>query len=254
MPDVNLWLLVFLRISALLAIFPVFSARNLPRSVRVGLGALTAFLIAPGLAPVSFAHQTFLGLAGIMAMEIGIGLLLGFVSRMVFFTVDFAARLISTEIGLNIAPDPDPFNDSSTQAPGLVLSYLTIVLMFSLDLHHWLLVAFQHSYEVVPIGGAHLSEALLADVLKQTSRVFLIGVQMAAPVIAVSFIITLIMAVLGRVVPQMNVFTESFSIRILGGLVVFGLTFNLMAQELVNALRQFPFDFMRVAQLLGAGG
>jgi flagellar biosynthetic protein FliR len=75
---------------------------------------------------------------------------------------------------------------------------------------------------------------------------------MAAPMIATSFLLNLIMAVLGRAVPQMNVFTESFAFRALAGLTVFGLTLNLMAQHIMNFLRRLPEDVLRVAQLLGA--
>ncbi len=55
---------------------------------------------------------------------------------------------------------------------------------------------------------------------------------------AVSFIISLVFAVLGRAVPQMNVFTESFAVRPLVGLSVFGLTLELMSEHIINYLRQ----------------
>jgi flagellar biosynthetic protein FliR len=69
---------------------------------------------------------------------------------------------------------------------------------------------------------------------------------------AVSFIISLVFSVLGRAVPQMNVFSESFSVRPLVGLSVFGLTLDLMSEHIVNYLRRLPEDMLQVAQLLGA--
>jgi flagellar biosynthetic protein FliR len=74
---------------------------------------------------------------------------------------------------------------------------------------------------------------------------------MAAPVIAVAFLINLVFSVLGRAVPQMNAFLESLAVRILAGLVIFGLMLNLVGQHTVNYLRHLPEDFLRVAQLLG---
>jgi flagellar biosynthetic protein FliR len=73
---------------------------------------------------------------------------------------------------------------------------------------------------------------------------------MAAPMIAVAFLINLVFSVLGRAVPQMNIFLESFSFRILAGLLVFGLSLNLVAQHVVNYLHRLPEDVARVAQLL----
>ena len=70
---------------------------------------------------------------------------------------------------------------------------------------------------------------------------------------AVSFVITVIFSVLSRAVPQMNTFSESFSVRCLAGLTVFGLTCHLMAQQIENYLRRLPEDILRVAQLIGSG-
>jgi flagellar biosynthetic protein FliR len=127
------------------------------------------------------------------------------------------------------------------------------MLWLSLDMHHWMLAALQKTYAYLPVGGAHLSEPLLRDVISRTSQTFEIALQMSAPLLAVSFIISLVFSVLGRAVPQMNVFAQSFSIRILVGLSVFGLTMQLMSQHIINYLRRLPEDVLRVAQLLGAG-
>jgi len=77
-----------------------------------------------------------------------------------------------------------------------------------------------------------------------------VGLQMAAPVMAVSFILALIFSVLGRAVPQMNVFSESFAIRLFAGLTVFGASMPLMAQHIANYLGRLPEDMLRVAALL----
>jgi flagellar biosynthesis protein FliR len=244
------WLFAFLRASALMLVFPLFSAANFPAQIRVALGALTAFLVASLLPPPPVATH-FITLIGLMILEICVGLLLGFVSRFVFYAVDFAGGLITTTVGLQFSPNPDPFTSTSTQAPGLVLFWLAGMLMFSLNVHHWVLIAFARSFQAVPIGGAHWHEPLLLEVINRSSQIFTIALQMSAPMIAVSFVVTLIFSILGRAVPQMNVFTESFSVRTLVGLAIFGLTLNLMAQHLLGFMRRMPEDLMRVAQMLG---
>jgi flagellar biosynthetic protein FliR len=119
-----------------------------------------------------------------------------------------------------------------------------------LDLHHWLLLAFQRTYELLPIGAAKLQEAVLEQVLARSVALFGVALQITAPILAVSFIISLVFAVLGRAVPQMNVFSESFAIRILAGLSVFGLTCQVMAQHVVNYLNRLPEDIITVARLM----
>jgi flagellar biosynthetic protein FliR len=127
---------------------------------------------------------------------------------------------------------------------------MAIVLWLGLDLHHWLLAAFQRTYDLLPVGGARLHEAVLDQVLGRCAELFVIALQITAPVLAVSFIISLVFAVLGRAVPQMNVFSESFATRILAGLSVFGFTCQLMAQHIVNYLRRLPEDMLTLAKLL----
>ena len=246
------WMLVFIRISAMFSVFPLLSGPNFPVQLRIGLSALVAYLVAPMLPPGALAGLEFWKMVGLMASEVGVGLLLGFTSRMIFFAVEMAGWIITNQIGLTLSSDINPFTGSNSEAPAMILYYLAGVSFFSLDLHHWLLMGIRRSYTYLPIGDWHLHSALLADIIVRTTQIFVIGVQIAAPIIALSFLLSLIFSILSRAVPQMNVFVESYSVRILAGLTVFGLTLSVMSQHLVNYLRRIPEDVLRVAQLLGA--
>jgi flagellar biosynthetic protein FliR len=245
------WLLVFLRLSAFLLVLPFFSATNFPVTMRVALGALAAALLAPTLPPFPMNHLGMFTLFGVMGQEVAIGLLLGFIARMVFYAVDLAGGIISTEMGLQMAQIMDPLTQASSQVPATILFYLASIVMLTLDLHHWMLLGFERTYTVLPMGTAHLSAALFETVVQHTSDIFVIALQISAPIIAVSFVVTVVFAVLSRAVPQMNVFTESFSFRVVGGLIVFGFTLNLTAQHVVNYLNRLPDDLLRIAQLVG---
>jgi len=245
------WMLVFVRASAFLLVLPIFSATNIPKRVRVALAALLALLIAPGLPAFSLHPAGLLGWLGLFAMEILAGLAIGFVTRMVFYVCDFAGRLMTNEMGLNMASTFNPMAGESTQAPAMILFYFSATVLMSLDLHHWVLVGFQNTYALLPVGTAHLQEALLNNILMHTGQVFVVGVQMAAPLMAVSFIIMLVFSILGRAVPQMSAFMESFAVRALGGMIVFAMSLDIMAQHLLNYLRRLPEDMLRVAKFLG---
>jgi flagellar biosynthetic protein FliR len=250
-PDLTNWLMVFLRVSAMLAVFPVFSASNFPVQLRLGLGALLALMIGSTL-PAAVPAQDLWGLAGQMGMEIGIGLALGFASRMIFFALEIAGAILGVQIGLAMPSGLNPIADMSMTAPATILYYLAVMLWLSLDMHHWMLIGFQRTYSFLPIGGAHLSQVFMIDIIKRTSDIFAVALQLAAPLMMVSFIISLIFSVLGRAVPQMNVFSESFALRPLVGLTIFGLTMELMSEHIINYLHHLPQDVLRVAQLLGA--
>lgn len=247
------WLLVFVRVGAVLAVLPMFSAQNFPVQLRLGLGALTAFLLAPLLPVVTLDGLSLWALVRLMVVEVGTGLLLGFLCRMVFYALEVAGGLIATEMGLMLSANFNPLTSAATPAPGIILYWLALMLWLGLDLHHWMLAGLQRSYALVPVGGMRPSEALLAGVITRSGGLFVLGLQIAAPVMAVSFVITLVFSVLGRAVPQMNVFSESFPVRTLAGLAVFGLTCTFMAQHIANYLRRLPEDMLRVAQLMGGG-
>lgn len=250
MPDIFNWLLVFLRASALMTVFPVFSATNFPAQIRVALGAMVAFLVAP-MVPATSTPVDFWGVLGLMITEVGFGLLLGFVSRMLFYALELAGGLIAAEIGLTLPSSMNPLSSNSTSEIATLLQYMGAMLFLALNLHHGLLVSFQRSYAFLPVGGGHLHESLLVDVVHQTGYIFVFAIQMAAPLLAVTFIILLVFAVLGRAVPQMPVFSESFAIKLLAGMTVLGLTCQLMAQHIANFLHRLPEDVLRVAHLMG---
>jgi len=249
--DFSNWMLVFLRVSAFLLVLPFFTMANFPVTMRVAVGAIISLLIAPLLPAFPLDKLDFISVLGVMAQEVTIGLLLGFVSRMIFYAVDIAGSIISTEMGLNLAAIFDPTTQQSSQIASTILVFLATVVMLTLNLHHWLLLGFERTYVVLPIGGAHLNNALFENVVAQTSRVFVVALQISAPVIAVAFVITLIFGVLSRAVPEMNVFSEMLGFRVVGGLIVFGFTLQLSAQYVVNYLNRLPDDLLNVAQMIG---
>jgi flagellar biosynthetic protein FliR len=248
--DLTDWSFVYLRIIAWLSVFPLFSMANIPVRLRLALAAMVAFLITPTLPSAVEVPDGMIGVVGWMAMEIAIGLLLGFICRMIFFIVEFAGSVAAMEVGLNMAAGMNPFSSARSEVPSIMLFYLAAMLFLTLDLHHWLLYGLQRTYQILPIGGARLQEPLFHDMVLRTGQVFLYGILMAAPIVAVAFLINLVFSLLGRAVPQMNIFIESFAFRILAGLIVFGFTVNLMAQHIVNILKRLPEDMLRVSGLL----
>ncbi len=247
------WMLVFVRVGAFLLALPFFSAVNFPVMLRIALAALTAMLISPLLPAFPVAHLNLFSLIGLMFRETTIGLLLGFIGRLAFYAADIAGMIIASELGLSMGQIFDPTSHQAEQVPGLILSLLAILTMLTLDLHHGLLLGFARTFEVLPIGGGHLSPTLFELVVGRTAQIFSIALQIAAPVMAGSFVITVFFAIMSRAVPQMNVFAESFGVRIAGGLIVFGFTLNIAAQYIANYLHRLPDDLLSFGKILNGG-
>ena len=253
MLDIFTWMLVFTRASAFFLVFPLFATTNVPARLRVVIAAFLALLIAPQLInPVDPAGLHTIGFTLLLAKETGIGLVLGSVVRLVFYSLQLAGHFISTEIGLQTSTILTP-EGVPVEVPGAVLNLLGMMLFLSMDMHHAMMIAFQQSYSVLPIGSGGMSNALFDDLTIRTSRIVLLGVQMAAPLIAVGFLVGLVLMMLGRAVPQMNIFFESFTIRLLAGLIVFGFSLELAAQRLSDYFHGLPNDLIEVGRILGAG-
>lgn len=236
--------------SALMAIFPIFSANNFPVRMRVALGALTSFLIVPSMPPFSVEGLGLLQIFMIMLSEGLAGLVIGFVSRMMFHLLDIAGNMIAMQVGLNMAADVNPFSGVRNEVTGTILFYLGAMLFLNLDMHHYLLVALQQGYDILPVGGATMSQALMVNLFQHVSRIFLVATQLAAPMIAVAFIVMLVFSLIGRAVQQINSFFESFAVRVMAGLAIFGLTINLMSKHIINYLRRLPDDVMFVTHIM----
>jgi flagellar biosynthetic protein FliR len=248
------WFMVFVRAGAMLSIFPIFSAAAMPIRIRIAMAGFLAMLTMPGVAlPPDFLNLNLVGFAGIVAKEVAFGLLLGFVVRLVLFAVGLAGHYIGTELGLQLSSLIAPGESQPSTTPSVMLQMLTVMLIFSLDIHFELLMGFQQSYEVLAIGAGGLSDELFAEVTALCGRTFVVALRIAAPIIAVAIVVNLLMMVLARTIPQMNVFVESFSVRILVGVFLFGFTLSMTAREISNYLRQLPNDFVVVTRLIAGG-
>lgn len=247
--DVTTWFVIFVRFSAYMLLFPVTATQSLPVMMRLGFSGLCAFLIMP-MVPAVAGVGSLHGWIGLFFMEISTGLILGLLARFIFYAVEIAGSLVSTETGLMLSTNFNPITSTFGSAPGALLHWMTMVILLALNLHHWIIIGLQRSYSVIPAGGAHFTELLLQNVVGHASAMFVIALQMTAPILACSFLVTLVFSLLGRAVPQMNVFSESFPVRSVAGLAVFGLTCNLLAQHIVNHLNRIPEEFIRVAGMM----
>lgn len=244
------WFVVFVRAGGLLLAFPLFSTRNVPVMIRVSLAAILALLVSPSISATLRPDASLFQFLGLFFKEASIGIFLGFIAGLVFHAVAVAGSIAASEIGFNMAGTFNPLAETLESPPGMLLHWMSVMLLFTLNLHQWVIAGFFRSYDLVPVGAAGLGEALLIDGIQRTSGIFVSAVQMTAPVIGCSFLVTTVFALLGRSVPQMNVFSESFAFRTMAGLGVFGFTCTLAGQYIANHVRRIPDDLMRVCTLL----
>ena len=218
--EIVVWVLVFLRTGAFFLGIPLFAGKLIPVKVRTAFGLLFSILINP-LVPANLELANhFAGAILLSLNEICIGLLLAMTVRMIFFAVELAGHLISYEIGLMASNSVNPLLGSTDSTITTLLYYFSMLIFFVAGIHYDVLKAFILSFEILPIGSYFLSASPMVEYAREVSNVFVVGTLIAAPFIALNFMINISFAVLGKAVPKMNVFMTSFSIRILSGLVL----------------------------------
>lgn len=239
------WLMIFLRAMGVVLQLPVLAGRPIPIPVRVAICVCLATLLV-GVVPSAPVELGVSSLVVAVTGEVLLGLALGFVTRMAFASVEMAGRIISTEIGLSASPGmgvPEP----SSEPLAALLSSFSIVLFFLLGAHQTVLTALARSFRFAPAGHPGINGDAGVALIRTTAHVLEVGLRIAAPFIAMNFLITLAFSVLGRAVPKMNVFVVSISARALIGFGLLGTSASLVARYMYIEFGDMP---LRMLQLL----
>lgn len=204
------------RVSGLVLVAPVFSARPVPMAVKSALVILLAVL----LVPVAQSHLSAAPLLTPSAIvgEALVGFGLGLGAALLIGAAEMSGELLSIQIGLSGASIFDPLSQQQSTALGQVVHLLAIALVLSLDGHLVMLDALATSAERLPVGmpvdvgnGARALAGL-------GTQVFVLGLQFASPVVAVVLVANVALAVLSRAAPQLQILQLAFPVQILVGL------------------------------------
>jgi flagellar biosynthetic protein FliR len=172
---------------------------------------------------------------------------MGFVVRSVLGVAELMGRLIAGEIGLSAAPGfnaPIPAQEPLPAFIGLFGG----LLFFLLHAQESVLAAFARSFVLAPAGVGGFSPAAGATLVTAVARLLELAVRMAAPFIALNFVITLGFSILGRAVPKMNVFIVSYAMRAMLGLLLLAGAGGLIARYLSGAFNQLPWQMLQLVQ------
>lgn len=241
--------LIAARVSMLMAFAPFFGGTAIPLPVKAALTvAITAVLY-----PVFKVFPSVPDVAGwleIIMGEAAVGLIIGLVMNFVFEGIELAGAVVGFQMGFSLETAIDPTTQASS--PVLSVFYQTLALLFFLQLgmHRWMLLVLARSYSYLPVGAARLGSAGMGALMHASGTIFLIGVEMAAPILLVTFLTDLAMGFLNKAAPQFPVIFTSISVKNLVGFLLMLLTFGLWPGLLRGYFEHALWTTERVLHLL----
>jgi len=215
------FVMVLTRISSFFLVLPVFGWQSIPVRIKVAMTVLLAIfftMITPfsiDSGQISTAKAVLL-----IANEATYGLALGLVATFVFAAVKFSGRIIEREMGLAMAEILDPLTGERTQPLGSLLEMIFIILFLSANGHHLFLLIISRSYESFPAGSIPTIPVLAEGIVQAGSTMLIHGLKLAAPILAAFLLLMVILAVLARMVPEMNILFISLPLRVGLGLLM----------------------------------
>lgn len=217
--------LVLFRVGSLVMVIPGIGETYVPARIRLGFAMLMALCLAPVVAPALPAvPDTVGGMAGAVFKEVVIGLMIGGILRLFLTSMTTAGELVSLQTTLAFSQTANPLAAQPSTSLSTFLTMLGLVLIFDTDLHQMFLAAIVHSYTLFPpVRHAPLGDAV--QLAEQTvGRSFALGVQLAAPILVFSLVFNIAVGLVGRVMPQFQIFFAATPLTLLLGLSLFALS------------------------------
>jgi flagellar biosynthesis protein FliR len=206
------------RILALFATAPVLSHPLIPIRVKVGIALAITLAIAPVVdsPPVTglLEAQGFVQLAH----NILVGLALGFAVRIVFVGIELAGQLIGLQIGLSFASFFNPDTNESENIVSNFMSMLVLLMFLAVDGHLILVSALADTFRLFPVVSVASSPIEPLAIVRAASDLFSIALTICLPILAVMLLVNVVLGVMARVAPQLNLFAVGFPLTVLAGL------------------------------------
>ena len=243
--------LIFMRMSGFLLFNPLLGRSNLPAMVKTGMALVLSILVFGTAGTGVPQPDTLVELAFRLLLELGIGLVLGFVMRVVFSVVQIGGEVIDTQMGMTMAQIYDASSQANLSVTASLLNILLILDFFAENGHYTLMRLLTTSGELVPYGAAALGDGVYAYVIEPFLACMLLAVKLAMPILAAELLGEVGMGVLMKAIPQINAFVINIELKVIIGLLLFFLLLTPINEFLLELESGMLSELGRILRLIG---
>ncbi|MDO9267289.1 MAG: flagellar biosynthetic protein FliR [Sulfurimonas sp.] len=238
------FILLFFRFGALFMAVPIFSHNSIPASTKAAMAFFFTIVFYSSMPPLAIPITVPSIILAILS-ELFFGLAIGTILQIAFNAITFAGGQISFMMGFSMASAIDPQSGISMPIISQFLSLIALMVIFSIDMHHWMLLFIDGSLQNIPLGGFVMSEDFFNYIIKAMSNMFLVGFMIAFPITALSWLADVIFGMLMKTMPQFNLLVIGFPIKIIVSFIVLIATFSAIMLILKGQMLE-AFNFLEM--------
>ena len=241
---IAVWLWPFFRVLGLFSSAPVLSQKAIPQRVKISLALLVVIAAQPSLPPPPEVSLDSPQALMLVVQQILVGVTMGFAARVVFAGIEFAGELAGLQMGLNFASFYDPMSGGNTTAVSQLYGTAASWLFVVMDGHLMLTAAVVRSFEAFPMSDKPMAFLSVVQPQQWGTELFKLGLWVALPIVAMLLLTNVVMGLVARVAPQMNIFSVGFPVTMGVGMTGLWLTLPMMQTPFNLALERMLSYFM----------
>jgi flagellar biosynthetic protein FliR len=245
------FLIVLFRVSGIVVFAPFFGSASIPYQIRIAFTLITSIVLVPAL-PMDAVPAGF-GLADLTLVIVGevmLGMVLGLAANLVFAGIQYAGQMISLQMGFSLIKLIDPQTDVEAPVFSFIHNYIGLLLFLLLNGHHWFLLAVNESFHILPAGGFHLNASLTDAIVRISAQIFVIGLRIAGPVVAVTIVADIVIGIIGRVAPQIHILIVGLPLKLLVGFSCLCVSFYFIPQYLETVFSSLYRDLFSLVRTM----
>jgi flagellar biosynthetic protein FliR len=240
--------LILLRMSSFVVSAAIFNSTAISAPLKILISLVFAIVVFNPVATNEVLVRLKENQADLLLLsgrEVLIGISLGFVTRLFFFAVGMAGEIVSISMGLGQAQMFNPMVGSMGNAMEQFYGVIGTLVFLAFNGHHFMIQGVVESFNTAPLAQMSFHAGTLGEIVYKVQDYFVIGIKIAAPLLISMTIVQFGIALLSRVVPQINVLVTTASLTVVLGFVIMFVSLPLLVMQMSGMLTFSMDDFFK---------